>query len=264
MDEIGRGVHAHQDEVVALREHVLVHLLRALRHDDQVEAELAALAGDPDRVLGGERRERVAGLGRADVVRLVDHDRHRLAARAPAPEPLEHRARGERLLLARRRASRGRPPVQRAPAGSLELLHQRLALGARPHAPAVHAEVARPQLQRLGVRRARGPRGCARSRPRSASMSCAYSSRSDQRVEPQRGRLVGGAQLPEAHADARRGRSCRCAPRRRPRRRRSARRGRPRRARAARPGARSRSSGRAPPPAGCVSISRCSSSTPSE
>ena len=52
--EVGRRVHPHQDEVVALRQHVLVHLLRTLGDDDQVQTELAALSCDADGVLGGE------------------------------------------------------------------------------------------------------------------------------------------------------------------------------------------------------------------
>ena len=59
--QVGAGVHPHQDEVVALRDDVLVHLLRPLRRDEQDEAELAPLAGDADGVLGGERGERVLG-----------------------------------------------------------------------------------------------------------------------------------------------------------------------------------------------------------
>jgi hypothetical protein len=94
MGEIRGRVHSHEDEVVALRDHVLVHFLRPLGHHDQIEPELAPLSGDPDRVVGGEGGERVAGLGRTDVVGLVDHDDHRLAAGAPAPQPLEHGACG--------------------------------------------------------------------------------------------------------------------------------------------------------------------------
>ena len=126
--EVGRRVHPHQDEVVALREHVLVHLLRALGHDDQVEAELAPLAGDADRVLGRERGDGVAGLGRADVVGLVDHDGHRLASRTPAPEPLEHGGGGDRLLLAR--AQRAEIDDEAAgPGRVLELRQQRSSSG---------------------------------------------------------------------------------------------------------------------------------------
>ena len=97
-------------EVVALRDDVLVHLLRALGGDQHVDPELAPLGRDPDRVLGGERGERVAGHGRADVVRLVDDEQHRLPLGAAIPETAQHGLGDQRLLLARRRASRGPPP----------------------------------------------------------------------------------------------------------------------------------------------------------
>ena len=57
--EVGGRVHAHEHEVVALREHVLVHLLRPLRGHEEVEAELAALGRDADGVVGGQRRDEV-------------------------------------------------------------------------------------------------------------------------------------------------------------------------------------------------------------
>src|SRR5215216_776279 len=147
--EVGRGVHPHQDEVVALREHVLVHLLRPLGDEDQVQPELAPLPRDPDRVLRGERRDRPLRLRRAHVVGLVYHERDRLARRATAPEPLEHVPCRDRLLLA---------PVQRAqvhdeaawPARVLELLRKRAAVGTGPDAPAVDAEVVRSQPERIG------------------------------------------------------------------------------------------------------------------
>ena len=59
---VGARVEPHQHEVVALGEHVLLDLLRALGRDQQVEPELAALGGDPDGVRGGQRgRARPAG-----------------------------------------------------------------------------------------------------------------------------------------------------------------------------------------------------------
>ena len=124
MAEVGDRVHAHQDEVVALGEHVLVHLLGPLRHDDQVEAELAPLAGDSDRVRGDERRQRVAWLGGADVVSLVDHDRDRLAPRTPPPEPLEDRSGRDCLLLARRQRPKVHDDAARRRIRVLELLGQ--------------------------------------------------------------------------------------------------------------------------------------------
>ena len=83
--QIGNRVHPHQDQVVALREHVLVDLLWSLGDHDQVEPELATLTRDPDGVLGGQRSERIGRLGGAHVLRLVDDDGHRLAPPSLAP-----------------------------------------------------------------------------------------------------------------------------------------------------------------------------------
>ena len=98
--EVGQRVHPHQEQVVALGEHVLVHLLRAAGWRRRGRPELSSLGGDADRQLGRALRQLAVGLGGADVVRLVDHDEHRLAALALAPQRVEHGGR-ERLLLAR-------------------------------------------------------------------------------------------------------------------------------------------------------------------
>ena len=128
--EVGERVHAHEQEVVALREHVLVHLLRPLRGDEQVEPELAALARDPDGVLGRDRGQRIFRARRADVVRLVDHDQDGPALFAPPPELAQDGRGGQacsslvasepRSTTRQRtssrassaRATRGRPPAQ--------------------------------------------------------------------------------------------------------------------------------------------------------
>ena len=205
--EVGGRVHPHQDEVVALREHVLVHLLRPLRHDDQVEAELAPLARDPDRVLGGERRERVAPARRG----------RRCAPRRSRSRPARARA--------RRRQSRS----STCPAA--------IACSSRVGERAeVDDEAARPVRVLELVRRATSPSGPGqmpqRSTPRlrARSLSASDCTRCDvgqaadalvleqrgqlrvllavgERVEPQQRRLLLRAELAEAHADRRRRRS---------------------------------------------------------
>ena len=81
-----------QKEVVALCEHVLVHLLRPLGRDEQVEPELPALSGDPGRVLGRKRGDGILkGARGPDVVGLVDHDEDWLAIGAAPPQRREDR-----------------------------------------------------------------------------------------------------------------------------------------------------------------------------
>ena len=123
-----------------------MHLLRPLRPDEQDEPELAPLARDADGVLGGEGGQRVLGPCGADVVRLVDHDQHRLARRATAPERREERLGRDRLLLAGLERAEVRDHAPRA-AGLHELL-ERPAVGARPHLPPVDAEVPCPKGER--------------------------------------------------------------------------------------------------------------------
>jgi hypothetical protein len=74
-------------------------LLRPLGRYEQVQPELPALGGDANGVAGGDGRQRVLRAFGADVVRLVDHDQHRVAVGPPLPQPAEHRRRRERLLL---------------------------------------------------------------------------------------------------------------------------------------------------------------------
>ena len=59
--DVGLRVHPHQHRVVALGDHVLVHLVRPLGGDEQVETELPALRRDLDGPLRGQHAERVAG-----------------------------------------------------------------------------------------------------------------------------------------------------------------------------------------------------------
>ena len=147
--QVRGGVHPHQDQVVALREDVLVELVRSLRDDDQIEAVLAALAGDPDDVGGGQRGQLVPWFGGTDVARLVDHDRNRLAAGPMSPQPLQHRSRDEGLFLVRRQRAeiddRAAPGIR-----VVDLVRKRSAPGAGPDAQPVESEVAGAQLQRLG------------------------------------------------------------------------------------------------------------------
>jgi hypothetical protein len=93
---VARGCHAHEHEVVALGDHELVDALRALRRHEEVEPELPPLCCDSGRMLACQRRHLVCGLARADVVRLVDDDQHRVAVRATAPESGKDALRGDR------------------------------------------------------------------------------------------------------------------------------------------------------------------------
>ena len=43
MVDIAYGIHPHQEEILALRQHVDMDLLRTLGHEQEVEAELAPL-----------------------------------------------------------------------------------------------------------------------------------------------------------------------------------------------------------------------------
>ena len=144
----------------------------------------------------------VAGIGGAHVVGLVDHDRGRLARRPPAPEPREYGARGDRLLLAR--GKRAQINDKAARSGRIfQLRDQRLALGPRPDAPAVDAQVACAELQGVGR---------DASEVLDAADTLVLDERGQlpillvvhQRVEPQRRGLLRGTQLAETHADARR------------------------------------------------------------
>ena len=84
--EIRPRIHPHQHEVVALREHLLVHLLRTLCRDERVETELTTLRLRANACSVAIAVNRVAGLTRTDVVRLVDDDQDGLPIVASAPE----------------------------------------------------------------------------------------------------------------------------------------------------------------------------------
>ena len=101
VSQVRLGVHPHQGQIVALGEHLLVHLLRPLGRGEQVEPELPALRGDQDGEVGGQRRDRIGGLARTDVVGLVDDDQAGLAPAAVAPERGEHCLGDQTLLLDR-------------------------------------------------------------------------------------------------------------------------------------------------------------------
>ena len=58
---VREGVQPHEHQVVGLGQDVLRDLLRALRGHQQVQAELTALGGDPDGVLGRHRDQWIAG-----------------------------------------------------------------------------------------------------------------------------------------------------------------------------------------------------------
>ena len=144
---VGGRVQPHQHEVVALRDDVLVHLLRALRRDEHVEAELAALGGDPHRVLGRERGQRVLRLAGQTLcassitistgcgARAARHSRPSTAsAAAPAPRGCRasrgRRPRRGRSRRAPRRARRARVSRAHTPKRSTPRLRARMPSGA--------------------------------------------------------------------------------------------------------------------------------------
>src|SRR5215204_5548519 len=97
--QISLRVRSHENEVVALRQDVFVHLLWSLRRDKQVEAELSSLPRDRDSMLRRKSSQGVGGKLGADVVRLVDDDQDRIPSSAVAPQGPEHCLSGQRLLL---------------------------------------------------------------------------------------------------------------------------------------------------------------------
>jgi hypothetical protein len=164
---IREGVQPHEHEVVGLGEHVLGDLLRPLRRHEQVQAELAALGGDPYRVLGCLRDELVRRVGRAHVVRLVDHDQDRPALVPPSPQVTQHRRGHHGLFL----AGRQRAQVDDDTPGVLivDRVQDRAGLAGCPYRVPVDAQIAKTQRQpaRLGTvavrqRLYRGPDRAAR------------------------------------------------------------------------------------------------------
>ena len=59
--DVGGAVHAHEHEIVALRDNVGMQLARTLRGDEQMRTELAAFSGDECAEVGRRRQERVVG-----------------------------------------------------------------------------------------------------------------------------------------------------------------------------------------------------------
>ncbi len=84
MGQVGRGVHAQEQEVLALGQHIVLDLLRALGRQEQVQAVLAALPRDLGHLPGRDGLECVGRLLWADVVGLVDDEQYR-AALLPLP-----------------------------------------------------------------------------------------------------------------------------------------------------------------------------------
>ncbi len=143
--DIADGVHSHQEQVVALRDDVLVHLLRPLGREEEVEPELAPLGGDLDRRFRGEELQPAVGELGAHVVRLVDDDEQRSPFEPPLPEAREDGLGDERLLG--RRAERADVDDEAAPVVPVEVLEDGARLLPRPDAVAVDAEVADPAEQ---------------------------------------------------------------------------------------------------------------------
>ena len=170
---------------------------------DQVEAELAALAGDPDRVLGGEHVSGSPGsagqtLCASSITIATGSRRARRRQRRSSTAPAV-----KRLLLAR--AQRAEVDHQAAGAGRIvELLTSGGAPRGPDHTPqrCTPRLRARRQLASLGAATRRDPRGCARSRPRISVTSSEYSSRSTSGSSRSVAAWWAGLQLPEAHADA--------------------------------------------------------------
>ena len=125
---VGHRVHPHQQQVVALGDHVLVDLVRSLRRHEDVQTVLASLGRDLDGSVRGDPAEWVVGVGGADVVRLVDDDQHGLSVAPRGPQRAQHGVGDQALLLERLqgpevhdRATAGRAPpapgAARGPAG---------------------------------------------------------------------------------------------------------------------------------------------------
>ena len=112
--DVAQRVHAQQHEALAAGDDARVHLLRPLRRNEQEDAVLPALAGDQDGVVGGDApgsgRRR---LGRADVVRLVEHDQRRHALGALRPDADQDRRPRSPSARPGRRCCRCRRPSRR-------------------------------------------------------------------------------------------------------------------------------------------------------
>ena len=203
--EVGRRAHAHEDEVVALRDDELVDALRPLGRDEQVEAELPPLRRDLRRALGREGGDLVPGLAGADVVRLVDDDEHRIALGTAAPERGQHALRRDRLLP--RSLERAEVDHEAArPSGADQILDRAL-VARRPDRPAVDAEVAEAGTERppLRLRSLQQPLGDLAARRGAALEALLDEVHEDavllpvaDRVEPQDRRLLLRLEVGEA------------------------------------------------------------------
>jgi hypothetical protein len=162
---VGRRAHAHEDEVVTLRDDELVDALRPLGRDKEVEAKLPSFRRDLRRALGREGGDLVRGLAGTDVVRLIDDDEDRIALGSAAPESGEDALGGDRLLpWSVERAKIDHEAAR--PFGAGEILDRALVAGG-PDRPAVDAEVAeagteRPPLRVRGLQEPVGDLTCGR------------------------------------------------------------------------------------------------------
>ena len=198
-------VETHEDEVVALREHVGVDLGRPLRGDKHVDPELPALAGDlhsevrrqgassrrpstRGRRCAPRRRRAAPARGGSAAPR---GDAGRCATRACAP-PASGASRGRR-----RGSARARPPGRRAPSPASR----------RAQTP----QSSTPRLAmrcRSGFASSRSMSESAFSAlgalvPRGARRSSAYSSRSATGSRPRSAARARGVELAEAQPQAR-------------------------------------------------------------
>jgi len=149
VSEVGPGVHPHEDEVVALRHDLLVHLVRALSRDEQVQAVLAPLGGYAHGVLGRNRQDGIGRIARTDVVSLVDHDQRRLAIRALAPEGGEHGLGDDRFLVQRRQRAEIHDEASRS--SRRKLVDDGSVLATGPDLPAIDAKVPQPLSERTRI-----------------------------------------------------------------------------------------------------------------
>ena len=174
---VSRRVHPHQHQVVALREHLRVELLRALRREQQPEAELPSLPRDLNRALDERLLDGTDRLRGTEVVGFVHHDQQGVLVCA-APESSRASPRSERRA---RRGRRTRPGPDRSP--SAPRPGSRLpTVGTGADLPVGDTEVVDPLRQHRPAssparRRARTPRESAGRSPPDCWRSRLYSSR---------------------------------------------------------------------------------------
>ena len=83
------------------------------RRQQQPQPELAAFRRDLDDPLAHRDVHRAVRVGRAEVVRLVDHDQDRAPLLPLRPQVVEHGNRHDQRLVRGRRSRRGREPSRR-------------------------------------------------------------------------------------------------------------------------------------------------------